>query len=610
MSDIPHQVIDFLSKAAPFDVLDEDILYSIAAKTKVIYLTPDNQQRLLAEHQPSLFLIQTGQFTIYDEDGAERFLSEGDYFGFIALMEPNKGKIQVEIDSPGVVYCINQTLFDRCMENKVFAKFFNAAKNNVLQNQAVEDSNSMWLYKPLHEQLTKAPIQIEQHDSIQLAAQTMSKHGVSSLIVTEDDHLIGIVTDRDLRNRVVAEGMDISLGVNNIMTENPAYVLHNQNMFSAISLMSEKNIHHLPVLHADDRSPVGMVTTSDVIRKQRGNVLFMIGELSKTANLYELTRIAWQMPQYFAANAKRAGDFDIAGKVLSQATDIMTRKLIAFFIEQHGAAPMGYCWVVYGSQAREDQTMGSDQDNALLLAQTPNEEEGEYFKQMSEYVCKGLGKCGIKLCDGNIMASNPELRLSVDEAVMQAKKWINQPTPEAILAFNIFLDARAVDGDRTLFKNLQQRRKPLFKDAFFLAALARDANSDAVPLSVFNKFVYRKHNGKKDCINLKVNAIALINNLARLYSLSAGITIPNTVERLNILGQINAITTEDADNLRDIWLFLNRLRWRHQLRNNVTDNIISVSDLSSLERHQLKASFKSIHRAQQAVVMKLSGGVA
>ncbi|MBT4882980.1 MAG: CBS domain-containing protein, partial [Glaciecola sp.] len=336
MSDIPHQVSDFISKSAPFDVLDEDKVSAIATKTKVIYLTLENQQALIAEHQPSLFLIQTGQFTVYDENGIARFMSEGDYFGFTALIETGKGQIQVEIDSPGVVYCIAKPIFDECMQNKVFAKFFHAAKDDVLQNQAVSDSNSMWLYKPLHEQLTKAPIQIEQHDSIQLAAQKMSKHGVSSLIVTEDDHLIGIVTDRDLRNRVVAEGMDISLGVNNIMTENPAYVLHNQNMFSAISLMSEKNIHHLPVLHADDRSPVGMVTTSDVIRKQRGNVLFMIGELSKTANLYELTRIAWQIPQYFAANAKRAGDFDIAGKVLSQATDIMTRKLIAFFIEQHG----------------------------------------------------------------------------------------------------------------------------------------------------------------------------------------------------------------------------------------------------------------------------------
>ena len=610
MSEIPHQVTDFISKSAPFDVLDEDILSSIAGKTKVIYLTPDNQNSLLKEYQTSLFLIQTGQFTITDENGNERFLSEGDYFGFIALMEPGKGQIEVEIDSPGVVYCIPKTMFDVALDNRRVKRFFTAAKDDVLLNQAVEGSNSMWLYKPLHEQLDKAPIQIEQHVSIQEAAQMMSQHGVSSLIVTEDEHLIGIVTDRDLRNRVVAQGMDIQLAVSEIMTQRPAYILHNQNMFAAIALMSEKNIHHLPVLHANDRTPVGMVTSSDVIRKQRSNVLFMIGELSKATNLYELTRTAWQMPQYFAANAKRAGDFDIAGKVLSQATDIMTRQLIAFYIEQHGQPPLGYCWVVYGSQAREDQTMGSDQDNALLLAATPDASQAQYFESMAEYVCKGLGKCGIKLCDGNIMASNPALRLSVDAAVLQAKKWIAQPTPEAILEFNIFLDARAVEGDRALFKNLQQRRKPLFKNDFFLAALARAANSDAVPLSVFNKFVCSKHNGKKDGINLKVNAIALINNLARLYSLSAGITVPNTVERLNILGQIGIISTEDATNLRDIWLFLNRLRWRHQLRNNVTDNIISVSELSSLEQHQLKASFKAIHRAQQAVVMKLSGGIA
>lgn len=366
MSEIPHQVTDFISKSAPFDVLDEDTLSSIAGKTKVIYLTPDNQNSLLKEYQTSLFLIQTGQFTITDENGNERFLSEGDYFGFIALMEPGKGQIEVEIDSPGVVYCIPKTMFDVALDNRRVKRFFTAAKDDVLLNQAVEGSNSMWLYKPLHEQLDKAPIQIEQHVSIQAAAQMMSQHGVSSLIVTEDEHLIGIVTDRDLRNRVVAQGMDIQLAVSEIMTQRPAYILHNQNMFAAIALMSEKNIHHLPVLHANDRTPVGMVTSSDVIRKQRSNVLFMIGELSKATNLYELTRTAWQMPQYFAANAKRAGDFDIAGKVLSQATDIMTRQLIAFYIEQHGQPPLGYCWVVYGSQAREDQTMGSDQDLSLI----------------------------------------------------------------------------------------------------------------------------------------------------------------------------------------------------------------------------------------------------
>ena len=124
MSDIPHQVSDFISKSAPFDVLDEDKVSAIATKIKVIYLTPDNQTSLLKEHQASLFLIQTGQFTITDENGNERHLSEGDYFGFIALMEPGKGQIEVKIDSPGVVYCIPKTMFDVALENRRVKKSY------------------------------------------------------------------------------------------------------------------------------------------------------------------------------------------------------------------------------------------------------------------------------------------------------------------------------------------------------------------------------------------------------------------------------------------------------------------------------------------------------
>ena len=208
------------------------------------------------------------------------------------------------------------------------------------------------------------------------------------------------------------------------------------------------------------------------------------------------------------------------------------------------------------------------------------------------------------------MASNPKLRLSVGAALKQARGWVRQFTPEAILEINIYLEAIAVAVERVIFKTLQQERKKSFQESMFLAAVARTASSQAVPLSIFNKFVYQKHNGKKDCINIKNNGVALINDLARLYALSAGITIPGTVDRLNILGEIGTINKQDADNLRDIWLFLNRLRWRHQLRNNATDNIISISDLSSIERHQLKAAFKSIQRAQDVAVNRFSGGLS
>ena len=175
--------------------------------------------------------------------------------------------------------------------------------------------------------------------------------------------------------------------------------------------------------------------------------------------------------------------------------------------------------------------------------------------------------------------------------------------------FNIFLDVRCAAGDASLFKQLQKRRAPLLQQKMFLAALARNSNDVSVPLSMFQKFSYEKGRKQKDTIDLKTRAVALINNIARIYALADGITLPNTVARLESLSDKSELSSKDAANLKDIWVFLNRLRWRHQLENKVTDNLVSVSMLSSIQKHQLKAGFKAIERANEAMVMKFSGGV-
>ena len=610
MSVVPQQVIDFLKTSAPFDQLNDDEMAALAKQANLIYLTDDNKSSLLKENAGRLFLIQNGQFSVKDSGQSERHLSEGDYFGYHALLDKVDYQLEVTVDKPGLVYCFSANAFEQACSYPAIADFFHGSRTDALQNQAVVDSNSMWLYKPVHEVIDHAPVQASDKVTIQQAAQIMSENKVSSLLITREDKLVGIVTDRDLRNRVVAKGTELSLPVSTIMTEGPAMIHQYRTMFDAMSMMSERNIHHLPVIDRHSRQPMGMITASDVVRHQRGNVLYIIGELAKADNLYELPRLSWQMPHYFASHAKRPGDFDIAGKVLSQATDIMTRKLIHFFQREHGAEPMKYSWVVYGSQAREDQTMGSDQDNGLLMERTPNESEARYFAEMAEYVCNGLAKCGIKLCDGNIMASNSELRLSIEEAQAEAREWVRQPTPMAIMHFNIFLDARCAAGDLDLFRRMQLARGPLLKQKMFLAALARHNNDIGIPLSVFQKFVYEKGYEQKDVIDLKVKAIAIINNLARIYALANGLAMPSTLARLAALPSGSGLSTKDAQNLRDIWLFLNRLRWRHQLTNNVTDNRVSVSELSSIERHQLKAAFKAIDRAQQGAVMNFSGGMS
>ncbi|RDV24069.1 CBS domain-containing protein [Alteromonas aestuariivivens] len=606
---LPQQTADFLTSAAPFDQLENDALLEISRKANLMYLTGDNQKVLLEQNHGRLFLIQSGQFSVRDAEGPVRHLSEGDYFGHAGLLDKVSYPLELTVDKPGLVYSFTPQAFEFAMSHPGIADFFHAMRSDVLQNHAVAESQSMWLYKGLGEVLKGSPISMDVTESIQNAAIEMTRNKVSSLLITEQGRLAGIITDRDLRSRVVAKGLDIHQSVQTIMTDKPAMVTQNRTLFDAICIMNEHNVHHLPVIDRHTRQPIGMLTTSDVVRLQRGNVLFIIGELAKAENLYSLSRVSWQLPHYFASHARRPVDFDIAGKVLSQATDMMTRKLINYFQRENGPAPMPYSWIVYGSQAREDQTMGSDQDNGLLLARTPTKGEGEYFRAMSEYVCDGLAKCGIKLCDGNIMASNPELRLSLDQAVEQARAWVLQPTPEAIMHFNIFLDARCAAGDGDLFRKLQQARVPLLKQSLFLAALSRHANQVSVPLSMFQKFVYEKRQEKANCIDLKVRAVALINNLVRLYALASGLTAPATLARLASLPAGSGLAVKDAENLRDIWLFLNRLRWRHQLTTQSTDNLVSVDELSSIEKHQLKAAFKAIDRAQQAAVMKFSGGM-
>ena len=609
MTAMAKQVEDFLNTSAPFDVLDKEQKLELVKHTELIYLTADNVGDL-QKGKSSLFLIQNGQFSVQDSDAPLRHLSEGDYFGYTNIMEKRNFSLSISVDSPGLVYCFEASAVTPLFELPAIRNFFDGLRNNALQNHAISDSNSMWLYKGLEDVINKSPVSVDVETSITVAAQIMTNQKVSSLLVTREDKLIGIITDRDLRSRVVATSLDIHHPVSHIMTPNPAQIMGNRTLFDALALMTERNIHHLPVIDQQTLVPLGMVTASDIIRHQRGNVLFIIGELSKAENLYELTRLSWQLPHYFSAHAKKAGDYDIAGKILSQATDIMTRKLIGFFQQANGKAPIMFAWLVYGSQAREDQTMGSDQDNGLLLAERPSKTQAEYFAKMADYVCNGLAKCGIKLCDGNIMASNPKLRLSLEEAIEEAKRWVKAPTKDAIMHFNIFLDVRCAAGDISLFKQLQRQRAPLMKQNMFLAALTRNSNEISVPLSMFQKFIYEKGRKEKDVIDLKTRAVALINNIARIYALADGVTLPNTLARLDALSENSQLSKRDATNLRDIWLFLNRLRWRHQLENKVTDNRVSVSSLSSIEKHQLKAAFKAIERTNQAMVMKFSGGVS
>lgn len=611
--DIPEQVLQFFERHAPFDALPADELSKLAQTANLIYLTPHNLNSQLPATKGQIFFIQGGHFNV-EEKGHNRQLGEGDFFGLPLLEDPNFTEIEITVEEPGLVYCLPiESIKHLITKHSTLAKFFDNYAHKDLTNPLDESAN-IWLYQRIDKQLKRNPITTESHTSIEDCAKLMTNENVASLLITENKQLIGILTDKDIRGRVIAKGLSPDIPVSDVMTTT-LFVTHGEaNMLDALSLMTQHNIHHLPVVNprkgSGENNILGLISSSDILRAQRGNILLVIDDIAKAESLYELINASWQIPHYFKTYASRFSDFDIAGKVLSQATDIMTRKLIGFYTMKHGPMPMDYCWLVYGSQARGDQNLGSDQDNALLLERTPSEDEAAYIADFSDYVCSGLAKCGIKFCNGNIMASNPELRQSLEESIRQTQIWSDNPSNDAIMHFNIFLDVRCVSGDMTLFEKYLENRSRILQKSMFLAALARFANGVDVPLSLFRQFVYEKKAPTKDCIHIKEKAVAIVNDIVRLYALADGVTVPGTVDRLNALSDKCGLSESDRKNLKEIWLFLNRLRWRHQLTQNTTDNLVSMSELTPIERYQLKTAFQQIRQAQQGLVMKFSGGIA
>jgi CBS domain-containing protein len=455
------------------------------------------------------------------------------------------------------------------------------------------------------EVINREPVTVSSTASIREAAQLMRDEKVSSVMVV-DAKLFGILTDRDLRNRVIAQGLSYDIQVNAVMTQAPATVYGRQSLMDALTLMTQHNIHHLPVLDDSDQ-PIGMITNTDLMRQQRSEPVMLISAINKAETREQLITEAQHIPAYMQTFAARVHDTTMVGRLLASLTDSMTRKLISLYEQDHGVAPGTYCWIAFGSQGREDQVLSSDQDNGLLLGNGLNEQQLEWFKGLGEYVCTGLNDCGIPLCPGDIMASNPDCRRTLDGWLDRFQTWTESPTPKALMYCQIFFDSRLVHGNKRLYQRYRDEVARLGKNEFFLGNLARLQVSVQVPLGLFNRFRGTESGKDSDLINIKRYGIALINDIVRIYSLQAGLTVPQTLQRLEQLRGSNLLNRKDNQSLAEAWQFLTQLRLQHQLDIWGMDkpkNALDPDELSTLTRRQLKTAFRIIKDCQQGVGLK------
>jgi CBS domain-containing protein len=284
-------------------------------------------------------------------------------------------------------------------------------------------------------------------------------------------------------------------------------------------------------------------------------------------------------------------------------------RLLQLAEARFGQAPMGYAWVAFGSQAREEQSAHSDQDNGLVLEREPDESEARYFAQVSEFVCRGLDQVGYPYCPGEVMAMNPKWRVSLAQWRRHFDGWIDEPESTAVMHSSIFFDMRCVHGTQHLVDELLGYAVARASaNQIFRRFMAINALTHRPPIGFFRRFVQEADGSHSEGLNLKHRGIVPITDLVRIRALEAGITAANSYHRLEQAAAAGLINEGDAGSLRDALNLLGRIRLEHQAgrlaAGDTPGSLVPPEELSPLMRRNLKAVFMLVLEAQNALALR------
>ncbi len=461
---------------------------------------------------------------------------------------------------------------------------------------------------PVRSLIRRAPITVSPATTIRDAATQMSAQRVSSVLVVEAGRLIGVLTDRYLRNCVVAQGLDSARPVLDIATLDPLTMDVRKPAFEALLLMARHNIHHVPVL--DGQRVAGMLTASDLTERHSTSAVYLAGEIHKQGAVEGLVAAAARVKQLQRNLAAADASAYSSGHIITAITDAVTARLLVLAELKLGPPPIEFAWVAAGSQARQEQTAKSDQDNCLLLDDCYDEAtHGAYFEALAGYVNDGLDACGYVYCPGEMMARTAAWRQPVRRWAEYFRKWTQQPEPKALMLTCVFFDLRCVHGQAALLEGLRREVLAETRDnRIFLAHMAGNALLHRPALSMFGGLATVRHGALRDAIDLKHSGIVPIVDLARVYALAGGHDAVNTHDRLLVAAQGKEISEQGARDLRDALEFMAALRIRHQaaqMAHGVApDNFLSLAEVSNFERSQLKDAFGVVQTLQSVLAQR------
>jgi PAS domain S-box-containing protein len=433
----------------------------------------------------------------------------------------------------------------------------------------------------------------------------LSKRNTDNVLLTKNGNdIIGIITNTDIQTRILPLKLKLDNPAYLIMSSPVAYISENTSIFDAISICEEKKISHLVVRDESDEV-TGMLRINDVYRMMKKSLSFIVARIREAETTDALEQCYHNLQLLIKPLIKSEVSVQTITKVTTSFSDDLMKRLIELSINETGQPPVRFSFICMGSEGRQEETLFTDQDNAIIYEDVPIERERDvnaYFLKLGDNVCNALNAVGYSFCRGNIMAKNAQWCKPLNTWENYFIKWIKTPEPVNLLDASIFFDFRSVYGDESFAEALRRKISIAIKEnPLFLYHLAYNT-CIAKPQHISSGNILSDRSTA--IIDLKSSVIPIIM-FARTYALQNNIWHSNTLERLFALKERTILGDKTAAEIIYVYNFLMKLRFRNQVdlsENNLPlSNSLNTKNMIELEINSLKKVLSAIPDFQNII---------
>jgi len=470
----------------------------------------------------------------------------------------------------------------------------------------------MFLNEPVAP-LASPPVFCDVQDPVSRGAALMTARGASAVVVTAAGEPVGLVTDHDIRSRMVAAGLGGASPLHAIMSAPLVSIEANALVYEAILVMRERNVDHL-LVRDESGKVAGIVRNRDLLLFHRYSLAVLTQEVRHAASPEAIAAARRGLPPLVKVLVEGGARARSITRAVTAVTDAAVTRLLELAAAEYGPAPARFAFLALGSEGREEQTLATDQDHAIIFEDVPDEAVPgvqAHFLKVGRFVSAGLAQAGYPLCLGEIMAGNPRWCQPLRTWKAYFADWLRTAEPKDILDITIFFDFRTVQGEQEYARALRKHiDEVLAQEPPFLLHFAQYTLQYKAPLSFFGHIVLGEGKEGQRTFNIK-EALMPVVNFARLYAFRHGVADVNTVDRLHALLEIGVLRENLHDEAVQVYDYLMQLRLARQVasldRNDAPGNDIDPRELTHIESTLLKQALAQIANIQKKISFDFLG---